>query len=209
MRKILLISIVVLAGCIVCKKKEPEVPPAETGPFGLVRNTWTAETTPQHRIEAAVSVKDTDIKLTGGETAVIETNKGTFKAELYSTDAPNTVRNFIRLAQCGFWDGLVWYRLEPGFVLQGGSPQNSMVGNAGYLIPFEANDRKHELGAMGMGRGADLNSASCQFYITLAPQPGLDGSYVVFGKVTQGMDVVNQIAIGDSILKISVIPGNQ
>lgn len=207
MRNTLLLSMLVLVGLVACKKKEQDALPVEAGPFGLVRNSWTEETTPQQRIEVAISVKDAEIELTGGETAVIETNKGTFKAALYSTDAPNTVKNFIRLAQCGFWDGLVWYRLEPGFVLQGGSPQNSMVGNAGYFIPFEANDRKHELGAMGMGRGMDLNSASCQFYITLSPQPGLDGSYVVFGKVTEGMDVVNQIVIGDSIRKISVTPG--
>jgi len=77
-------------------------------------------------------------------------------------------------------------------------------GNAGYNIQFESNSRKHELGALGMARGSDLNSASCQFYICLAPQPGLDGSYVVFGKVLEGMDAVKQLRAGDTIKRVSI-----
>ncbi|MEA3310990.1 MAG: peptidylprolyl isomerase, partial [candidate division WOR-3 bacterium] len=160
--------------------------------------------TPQDRVKVALAVKDKDIELQGNEKATIETNKGAIVIKLYSNDAPNTVRNFIRLAESGFYDGLIWHRYEPGFVLQGGDPLGSGSGNPGYNIPFEANERKHELGAVGMARGQDLNSAGCQFYICLSPQPGLDGGYVVFAKTVEGMDVVNELRRGDSIVKITI-----
>ncbi len=189
-------------------KQEPLPPPtvtkAEPGPFGITRHLWDSTDTPQDRIEVALAVKDEDIELQGNEKATIETNKGTIVVKLYSKDAPKTVRNFIRLAESGFYDGLIWHRYEPGFVLQGGDPLNSGSGNPGYNIAFEHNNRKHELGAVGMARGQDLNSAGCQFYFCLAPQPGLDGNYVVFAKTVEGMDVVNELRRGDSIVKVTI-----
>lgn len=212
MKKALLLvfTAMLIADFAFCKKKEAEevsVPPSEPGEFGIARMIWDTTVTPQMRVELAVKVKDTDIELLGSEKGTIETNKGSFTFELYSKDAPNTVCNFIRLAESGFYDGLIWHRYEPGFVIQAGCPFNRGSGNPGYNIPFEPNQRKHELGAMGMARGADRNSAGCQFYFCLSPQPGLDGSYVVFGKVIEGMDVVNEIRVGDTIRKISVTRG--
>jgi peptidyl-prolyl cis-trans isomerase B (cyclophilin B) len=187
-----------VAGLAFCGKKGDtdvqESPPPEPGSFGIARTVWDTTVTPQDRVKVALAVKDKDIEL----------HKGAIVIKLYSNDAPNTVRNFIRLAESGFYDGLIWHRYEPGFVLQGGDPLGSGSGNPGYNIPFEANERKHELGAVGMARGQDLNSAGCQFYICLSPQPGLDGGYVVFAKTVEGMDVVNELRRGDSIVKITI-----
>ena len=124
--------------------------------------------------------------------------------ELYTNDAPNTVKNFIRLSESGFYDGLIWHRYEPNFVIQGGDPLGNGTGDAGYNISFEKNGRKHELGSLGVARSNDPNSGSCQFYICLSPQPGLDGSYVVFGKVLKGMEFVNELRVNDVITKISI-----
>ncbi|MQY71893.1 peptidylprolyl isomerase [bacterium] len=189
-------------------KQEPLPPPtvtkAEPGPFGITRHLWDATATPQDRIEVALAVKDEDIELQGNEKATIETNKGAIVVKLYSKDAPNTVRNFIRLAESGFYDGLIWHRYEPGFVLQGGDPLGNGSGNAGYNIDFEPNPKKHVTGAMCMARGPAKNSASCQFYICLADKPHLDGNYVVFAKTVECMDVVNELRRGDTIVKITI-----
>lgn len=207
---LLILTAALIAGFAFCKKKgaeEVSAPPPKPGEFGITRTIWDTTVTPQKRIKVATKVKNVEIKLQGNEKGMIETNKGRFMFELYSNDAPNTVRNFIRLAEVGFYDGLIFFRYEPGFVIQGGDPLNRGSGNPGYNIPFEANERKHELGAMGMARGQDRNSAGCQFYFCLAPQPALDGGYVVFGKVVEGIDVMNEIRIGDTIRKISVTRG--
>ncbi|MBN2381234.1 peptidylprolyl isomerase [candidate division WOR-3 bacterium] len=152
----------------------------------------------------AILVRTRKIELSGTEKATIQTNKGAFVIELFSEDAPNTVVNFIRLAESGFYDGLIWHRYVPDFVIQGGDPTGTGSGNPGYSIDFEANDRTHEEGAVGMARSMDINSASCQFYVCLEPCHGLDGSYCVFGKTIEGMEVVQQLRAGDSIIKISV-----
>jgi len=189
-------------------KQEPLPPPtvtkAEPGPFGITRHLWDSTATPQDRIEVALAVKDEDIELQGNEKATIETNKGTIVVKLYSKDAPKTVRNFIRLAESGFYDGLIWHRYEPGFVIQGGDPIGDGTGNAGYNIDFEPNPKKHVTGAMSMARGPAKNSASCQFYICLADKPHLDGNYVVFAKTVEGMDAVNELRRGDTIVKITI-----
>lgn len=164
----------------------------------------TSTLTPKERIELALSVKDKEIALSGSEKATIQTNKGTIVAELYSKDAPNTVSNFIRLSDAGFYNGLTWHRYVPNFVIQGGDPLGNGTGDAGYNIAFEKNSRTHELGALGVARSQDPNSGSCQFYICLEPQHGLDGSYVVFGKVLEGMDAVKALRAGDTIRSITI-----
>jgi peptidyl-prolyl cis-trans isomerase B (cyclophilin B) len=174
---------------------------------GCMRKTVVAGTsslTPKARIELAMSVKDKEVPLSGSEKATIETNKGTVVAELYSKDAPETVANFIRLSEAGFYNGLTWHRYVPDFVIQGGDPLGNGTGDAGYNIPFEKNSRTHELGALGVARSQDPNSGSCQFYICLEPQPRLDGSYVVFGKVIKGMDAVKALRAGDTIRTITI-----
>jgi peptidyl-prolyl cis-trans isomerase B (cyclophilin B) len=142
-------------------------------------------------------------------TAIFETEKGTFKVELYEQDAPVTTSNFIELAERSFYDGLKFHRVEPGFVVQGGDPLGTGAGGAEKTIPLEVSPRlKHgEAGAVAMARTSDPNSASSQFYITLAPTPFLDGDYAVFGRVTEGLDVVRRIERGDRMTSVRVVGG--
>lgn len=126
--------------------------------------------------------------------ATVQTSKGTFYINLFEKDAPRTVSNFIYLARKKFFDGLVFHRVVPGHVIQGGDPLGTGYGDAGYTIPFEKSPHKHLEGSVGMARsGDDMNSASSQFYICLQPRPFLDGKYTVFGRVYKGMDVVRKI----------------
>ena len=137
--------------------------------------------------------------------AVIETDKGTIKAELYTEKAPMTTKNFIDLANSGFYNGLKSHRVEKDFVIQGGDPKGDGTGGSGKNIPLEINpDLKHVEGALGMARSQDPNSASSQFYITLAPTSFLDGNYAVFGKVVSGMDVAKKIQVSDKMNKIYI-----
>ena len=141
----------------------------------------------------------------GNKIATIETDKGIIKFELFEDKAPITTKNFIDLAASGFYNGLTFHRVEPGFVIQGGDPNGDGTGGSGKTIPLEIHpDLKHVKGAVAMARTNDPNSTTSQFYITLADTPFLDGDYAVFGKVTEGMDVVESIAVGDKINKISV-----
>jgi cyclophilin family peptidyl-prolyl cis-trans isomerase len=128
-----------------------------------------------------------------GKQAVIETNVGKIVVDFYPDDAPNTVANFIKLADQGFYDGLIFHRVIKGFMIQGGCPKGDGTGGPGYTIKAEFNSRKHVAGTVAMARTNDPDSAGSQFYICLAPQPFLDGKYTVFGQVTQGQDVVTKI----------------
>ena len=132
---------------------------------------------------------------------VIELENGKkIKLELYPDIAPETVENFERLVGKGFYDGLTFHRVIPGFMIQGGCPNGNGTGNAGTRIKGEflqngfANDLKHTRGVISMARAADPNSASCQFFIMHEDAPHLDGGYAAFGKVTEGMDAVDEIA---------------
>lgn len=161
--------------------------------------------TPDQRVELALSVKDKEVTLGDTVQAIVKTNKGSFSLLLYGKEAPITVKNFVRLAEAGFYDGLTFHRYEPDFVIQGGDPLGNGMGDAGYTIPLEISERKHIKGALGMARASDPNSGSCQFYICLEAQPGLDGSYTVFGEVIKGMSVISQLRKGDKIIKIKII----
>ncbi len=138
-------------------------------------------------------------------TATIETDKGTIKIELYEGKVPVTVKNFIDLAESGFYNGLIFHRVEPHFVIQTGDPKGDGTGGSGKTVPLEiAPDLKHEKGAVGMARRQDPNSATSQFYITLADVHSLDGQYAVFGKVIEGMEVVEKIEVGDKMSKVTI-----
>ncbi|HUT55971.1 MAG TPA: peptidylprolyl isomerase [bacterium] len=126
-------------------------------------------------------------------TAVIETNRGTIRFKFYPRVAPETCKNFIKLAQSRFYDGLTYHRIIDGFMIQGGDPIGNGSGGPGYSVKAEFGDQKHLEGTVAMARSADPNSAGSQFYICLAPQPKLDRKYTVFGQVSSGMDVVHQI----------------
>lgn len=150
-------------------------------------------------------------KKTGGKMteriAVIETVKGTIKCALAEQDAPITTANFIELAQKGFYDGLTFHRVEPRFVIQGGDPKGNGTGGSGKTIKLEVSPSlKHDReGTLAMARSQNPDSASSQFYITLAPTPFLDMNYAVFGYVIEGMDVVKQIKVGDKMTKVTIV----
>lgn len=136
----------------------------------------------------------------------METSKGTVQIALYDKDAPRTAANFAALANKGFYDGLTFHRYEPGFVIQGGDPKGDGTGGSGTTIPLETSPKLlHEKGVIAMARSNDPDSASSQFYFTLAPAPFLDGKYAVFGKVTSGMDVVEKLRKGDKIISARVV----
>lgn len=136
--------------------------------------------------------------------ATIETNKGTIEIELYPDVAPNTVDNFAKLSNKGFYNGLTFHRYEPDFVIQGGDPLGNGTGGPGYTIKAEFNKKHHVEGTVAMARAFDPDSAGSQFYICLAPAPHLDGQYTVFGQVTKGMNVVHKLRAGDKMLKVTV-----
>ena len=127
-------------------------------------------------------------------------NGDQMKAELYPEMAPNTVNNFIRLIQDHFYDGLIFHRVIRGFMIQGGCPNGNGMGGPGYAIKGEfdsngfPNPLKHTEGVLSMARANDPDSAGSQFFIMHKNAPSLDGLYAAFGKVTEGMEVVNQIA---------------
>lgn len=125
---------------------------------------------------------------------------GKIVAELYPEVAPNTVNNFISLVKKGFYDGLIFHRVISGFMIQGGDPRGTGTGGPGYCIKGEfrqngvKNDLKHTPGVLSMARAMNPDSAGSQFFIMHAAAPYLDGAYAAFGKVTEGMDVVDRIA---------------
>ena len=124
---------------------------------------------------------------------------GKMVAELYPEVAPNTVNNFISLVKSGFYDGLIFHRVIPGFMIQGGCPQGTGMGGPGWSIRGEfsgngvKNDLKHDRGVLSMARAMNPNSAGSQFFIMVEKAPHLDGQYASFGKVIEGMDVADRI----------------
>ena len=127
-------------------------------------------------------------------------NGGVMTGELYEDIAPITVENFEKLAKSGFYDGLTFHRVIPGFMIQGGDPDGTGAGGPGYSIKGEfaangvKNDLKHTTGVLSMARTMDPNSAGSQFFIMVADAPHLDGQYAAFGKITDGMEVAQNIA---------------
>jgi len=147
-------------------------------------------------------------------TAVIMLEKGgQITLELFPTDAPKHVENFLKLARAGFYDGQRFHRVVPGFVVQLGDPKSKTLpmdhpdmgtGGPGYTVNAEFNSRKFERGVLGMARGNDPNSAGSQFYIMLGPASHLDGQYTAFGRVVSGMEVVDGIKVGDRVKSIKI-----
>jgi len=200
MMMMIVLAMVVVVGCK--KAQEPEAQPAATA---------------QQQEEAVMVEKETktftEPKAAAVETGkkyttVITTSKGKIVCELYATDAPISVTNFKQLSDGGYYEGLTFHRVVPGFVIQGGDPTASGSGGPGYTTPAEIK-RPHPKGALAWARTGDevnperRNSGS-QFYITLEPTPFLDNAYTVFGQVTEGMDVGESIRQGDTIETIEV-----
>lgn len=147
--------------------------------------------------------KNAEVDIKNNPLVTIEMEDGSkMKVELYPKVAPNTVNNFISLVQRGYYDGLIFHRVIPGFMIQGGDPQGTGVGGPGYSIKGEFtnnkfnNDLKHERGVISMARSPQsYDSAGSQFFIMVEDAPGLDGDYASFGKVIEGMEVADKIVL--------------
>jgi len=143
--------------------------------------------------------KKPDLTIDSGKkyVATIKMDIGDIKIELYPEEAPETVNSFVFLARDGYFDGLTFHRVIPGFVAQGGDPTGTGRGGPGYTIPDEVNDHKFVDGAVGMAKTSAPNTAGSQFFICYAPQPNLDGAYTVFGQVVEGRDILDKITPRD------------
>ncbi len=127
--------------------------------------------------------------------ALMTTDKGDLRIQFFAEKAPKTVRNFLKLAQDGFYDGLVFHRIIKDFMVQGGCPLGTGTGGPGYQIEAEFNDTEHRRGVLSMARSRDPNSAGSQFFIVHAEHAGhLDGEYTAFGEVVEGLDVLDALA---------------
>ncbi len=135
--------------------------------------------------------------------AIIETAKGNINIQFFDADAPNTVKNFVDLAEKGFYDGLTFHRVIPDFMIQGGCPQGSGTGGPGYKINCEINPNLHKAGTLSMAH-AGKNTGGSQFFICHSPQSHLDGIHTVFGQ-SEDMDVINAIKGNDKMLSVKII----
>ncbi|MDQ7005349.1 MAG: peptidylprolyl isomerase [Ghiorsea sp.] len=134
----------------------------------------------------------------------VELEAGVVTIELYPEVAPKTVESFKTLINKGFYDGLTFHRVIPGFMAQGGDPEGTGLGGPGFNLKAEFNDKKHVRGTLAMARSADPDSAGSQFYICFGPQPHLDGQYTIFGQVTDGMDLIDALKNGSLIKKMTI-----
>jgi peptidyl-prolyl cis-trans isomerase B (cyclophilin B) len=170
----------------------------------------TALLTPEATVEATVAPEPTTtikqydapppmtIDSEKSYTAVIHTEKGDIRLELFAADAPQTVNNFVFLAREGFYDGVTFHRVDPGFVAQAGDPTGTGLGGPGYAIPDEVNEQGFTAGTLGMALVRDEpGTAGSQFFITYTDQPTFDGRFTAFGRVVEGMDVLGSLTERD------------
>lgn len=137
-------------------------------------------------------------------TVVVNTTQGVMKYKFYTKDAPNTVNRMVELINKGFYNGLTFHRVVPGFVIQGGDPQGSGIGGSGQKLKAEFNQRRHIEGTIAMARSQDPDSADSQFYVSLGTHPHLDRNYTVFGQLVEGMDVAKKIKVGDKMTQVRI-----
>lgn len=196
MLSLVLVAFVVIVGC---KSKETAPESTDVGGEKSMGGAKVWEEPKQAAVDAGKKY-----------IAVIRTSKGEIECELFPKDAPLSVTNFKYLADNGFYKGLAFHRVVPGFVIQGGDPTGTGAGGPGYTMPAEINPaHKHVKGALAWARtGDEVNperrSSGSQFYITLAPTPFLDNGYTVFGQTVKGLDVVDKIQAGDKIESVEV-----
>ena len=203
-----LVSAIIAFSVIYSKK----APPTPHSPIAAVSQTpsdsptATASGTPgrEHSETNANPDLTVDSNWLSKATVVVTTNAGVIKYKFYSNDAPKTVHRMIELINKGFYNGLTFHRVVPGFVIQGGDPSGNGTGGSGQKLDAEFNSRKHVEGAVAMARAADPNSADSQFYITLGTFPHLDKSYTVFGQVTEGLDIARKLQMGDKMLTVTI-----
>ena len=170
-------------------------PPGSTARATTATSGGTATKTPTPSNDAAQ---------TGGTTATVELAKGgSFAFSLRADKAPKTVANFVAKARSGFYDGLTFHRVVPGFVVQGGDPKGT--GTGGGTQPTELSDLPFDTGAIGVARGGDIKvSNDAQWFVVTASAPHLNGQYTNFGQLTTGMDVVLTIKVGDKMKKVTI-----
>ncbi len=140
--------------------------------------------------------------------AKIATDKGDIVFGFTPDEAPQHSAAFIKLARAGFYDGLTFHRVEPGFVIQGGDPSGNGTGGPGYHLDAEFSGLPHNTGTVAMARSSDPNSAGSQFYICLGDAPFLNRKYTVFGQVVAGQDVVDKIGVGDKMNAVTIEPAD-
>ena len=169
--------------------------PQPSGSPGLVNGSKQSNMTPDLTPDASGLSK---------ATVVILTKHGMIRYKFYPNDAPMTVKRMVELINSGFYNGLTFHRVVPGFVVQGGDPQGNGTGGSGQHMKAEFNARRHIDGAVAMARAGDPDSADSQFYITLGVQPHLDRQYTVFGQVIEGMDAVRKIQPGDQMTSVII-----
>lgn len=188
----------------------PPIPIASTSPItpaATPESNTSATRTPRPQPKTYDAPPPMTISESKAYTATIQTAKGNIVIELFPKVAPTTVNSFVFLAREGYFDGLTFHRVVPGFVVQGGDPLGTGTGGPGYNLPAEFSAVKHITGTLAMARSSDPNSAGSQFYITLAPTPHLDGQYTVFGQTVEGTDVVQAIRVGDVMDRVVIEEG--
>lgn len=166
------------------------------------------ETTDTTASVSSVTAEDLKIGENGLSEAkiIIKTVHGNIAFKLYPKQAPNTVTRIIELTQQGFYDGIIFHRVIPNFVVQGGDPTGTGMNGSGKKLKAEFNEIQHIKGTVAMARAQDVDSADSQFYIALNTLPHLDKSYTVFGQVTEGLDVLEKIVQGDKIITMTFQP---
>ncbi|KIL37562.1 peptidylprolyl isomerase [Cohnella kolymensis] len=199
-RKLSVLLVFILAVAVVatgCGKRETT--PNGNGATASSEAPAAGESTAPASSEAPAASEDPLHKEDNPMVTIEMDNGKKITVELYPEIAPNTVNNFISLAKKGFYDGTIFHRVIPGFMVQGGDPEGTGMGGPGYSIPGEfsgnrfKNDLKHTRGVLSMARTQDPNSAGSQFFIMVADSPHLDAKYAGFGKVTDGMETVDEI----------------
>ncbi|MBI2159062.1 MAG: peptidylprolyl isomerase [Candidatus Rokubacteria bacterium] len=173
-----------------------------------------AQTTPPAAAPAKPAPAPAKPRPTTQQAVITLERGGRITLEFFPAEAPKHVENFVKLARKGFYDGQRFHRVEAGFVVQLGDPQSKKLpmdhpdmgtGGPGYTLKAEFNQRPFDRGALGMARGGDPDSAGSQFYIMLGPAHFLNGQYTAFGRVVDGMDVVDRIKVGDRVKTITIV----
>ena len=167
---------------------------------GFVLFAWLLGVSPAFAQVQDKNFTPGEIKKMAETTAIIETRLGNMELKFFPEVAPNHVKNFIDLAKKGFYDGTIFHRVIPGFMIQGGDPNSKSpdrarhgTGGPGYSVKAEFNEKSHKRGTLSMARSNDPNSAGSQFFICVAPATFLDKQYTVFGEVVSGMEVADKI----------------
>lgn len=219
MRFLFFFLFIIIAGAIIgCSKKASQGQAAEGQPAQNSKGADVNKTLSAAEIQALIAKAQTApaVEVASDEVGVIETALGRIVLEFFPSVAPEHCRNFKKLASIGFYDGVTFHRVVPGFVIQGGDilsrdadRSNDGTGDPGYTVPAEFSNSPHERGTLSMARkGYHVNTAGSQFFICVAPTPQLNGQYTVWGRVLEGMDVVDQIVATSGCDQVKQTPDN-